>query len=153
MSLGRNLEIIIKREKCKVRWLAEKAGVSQPTINNIISGRKAPLFDNLYYIYDAMGYILYLVAPDGRKQHYESISDWLDLIIVVEDVDVKGLAEMFQCSDRTIYAYLSDERSPSIHYIQSFVERFGYSVKVTKGNIEYDLFEPIDIWEGKFEWM
>lgn len=148
MSLCKNLEVIIKREKCKMEYLAATSGISKVTINNVIKDRKVPKLDTVYYLFNAMGYDLYLVSPCGWKQKYESISNWLDFIMDNENLNIKGLADAFQCTDVSIYYYLRDDRSPSIYFIQSFANRFGYSIKLVKGDVEYDLFKPINIWQG-----
>lgn len=149
MSLGRNLKIIIKREKCKIQWLTEESGVSQPTINSVIREDRSPRLDTVYYLFNAMGYDLYLVSPDGRKQKYESVSGWIKFIMTVQHINIEETPNVLGCCEDSFRRYMLDEMCPLVCSIQTFLDTYGYSIKVAKGDIEYDLFEPIDIWKGK----
>jgi transcriptional regulator with XRE-family HTH domain len=147
MSLGRNLKTIIDREDCSIRWISKKSGVSQTTITRIIRGDISSKLDNLYYIFNAMGYDLYLVAPDGRKQKYVSISEWIRFVMKVQNITtVKETRKVLGCGENILRRYLSDSVCPLAHYFQSIINPAGYSIKLVKGDIEYDLFEPINIW-------
>ena len=150
MSLGRNLEILIKREQVKIQWLASVADVTPSTIHNIISGRRTTKLDTLGRILNSMGYDLYLVSPDGKKHKYISVSRWFRFVQAYEKVDIWGLSALFDCCEITVHRYLLDERSPDMKLFEEFARIYNYSITIAKDNIEYDLFEPIDIWQGKF---
>ena len=151
--LGRNLSIIIKREGVKIQCLASAADVTSSTIHNIMSGRRTTKLDTLGRILNAIGYDLYLVSPDGKKHKYISVSRWFRYIQSYEKLDIWGLSALFDCCEITVDRYLLDERSPDMKLFEKFTRLYDYSIKIVKGDIEYNLFEPIDIWQGKFEWM
>lgn len=145
MSLGRNLKSIINNEHRTIRWVSERSGISQATIFSIVKDDRIPRMDTVYCIIRALGYDMYLVAPNGRKQKYVTMSDWIKFIMDVHNANVTTTANMFYCTNITIYHNLRNMQCMTVDAVKIFADRFNYTIKLVKDDIEYNLFEPVDI--------